>query len=522
MLVINTKLVKWSLPIAAMLISACTLSDNQRPEPDPDTTYKLTILHTNDHHGRFWHDSKGQYGMAARKTLVDQIRAEVENDGGELLLLSGGDINTGVPESDLQNAIPDFKGMNLLGYDAMAVGNHEFDKSQEVLAQQEEIANFPFLSANIFKKADGELLFEPYTFFDKGDLRIAVLGLTTDDTPKATSAKNVEGLEFASPVEAASKWVPQLNEQADIVIAVTHMGHYQNANHGVNAPGDVTLARKVSGIDLIVGGHSQTPLFKPDFQNNTWIVQAHEWGKYVGRADFEYKAGVLKMVDYKLIPVNHKDSAIRLAPNPEMVALLQPFQEQGQALVGGTIGSIDAPLLGDRSDVRFRPTNMGTLIGRALMEKADADLAVMNGGGIRDGIDAGEITYKEALTVFPFGNTLVSIAMTGQEILDYLNVVAPMPTNSGAFAHFAGVEMVIENGKVHDVKIGGTAIDVAKTYKLAMLSFSASGGDGYPDVSKHAGFVDHGFADADVLKSFIENHSPLKAADFEPTGVERR
>jgi 5'-nucleotidase/UDP-sugar diphosphatase len=119
------------------------------PSYEQDTEYQLTILHTNDHHGRFWKNSNGEYGMAARKTLIDQIRAEVEGQGGSVMLLSGGDINTGVPESDLQDAEPDFKGMTMLGYDAMAVGNHEFDNSRDVLMKQKEWADFPFLSANI-------------------------------------------------------------------------------------------------------------------------------------------------------------------------------------------------------------------------------------------------------------------------------------------------------------------------------------------------------------------------------------
>ena len=120
-----------------------------------DSCTKFTVLHTNDNHGRFWHNSDGEYGMAARHTLIESIRAEVEAKGGETILLSGGDINTGVPESDMQDAVPDFVGMNLLGYDAMAVGNHEFDNSLDILDMQAELADFPMLAANIYKKADG-------------------------------------------------------------------------------------------------------------------------------------------------------------------------------------------------------------------------------------------------------------------------------------------------------------------------------------------------------------------------------
>jgi 5'-nucleotidase/UDP-sugar diphosphatase len=151
---------------------------------EKDKTYKITILHTNDHHGHFWRSEYGEYGLSAQKTLVDGIRKEVAAQGGSVLLLSGGDINTGVPESDLQDAEPDFRGMNLIGYDAMAVGNHEFDNPLTVLRQQEKWAKFPFLSANIYQKSTGERLFKPWALFKRQDLKIAVIGLTTDDTAK--------------------------------------------------------------------------------------------------------------------------------------------------------------------------------------------------------------------------------------------------------------------------------------------------------------------------------------------------
>lgn len=140
---------------------------------------------------------------AAQKTLVDGIRKEVAAEGGSVLLLSGGDINTGVPESDLQDAEPDFRGMNLIGYDAMAVGNHEFDNPLSVLRQQEKWAKFPFLSANIYQKSTGERLFKPWALFKRGGLKIAVIGLTTDDTAKIGNPEYFTDIEFRKPAEEA-------------------------------------------------------------------------------------------------------------------------------------------------------------------------------------------------------------------------------------------------------------------------------------------------------------------------------
>ncbi len=152
---------------ACALAVSLTLLSGAASAWEKDKTYAITILHTNDHHGHFWQNDHGEYGLGAQKTLVDGIRQEVAAQGGSLLLLSGGDINTGVPESDLQDAEPDFRGMNLVGYDAMAIGNHEFDNPLSVLRQQEKWATFPLLSANIYQKSTGQRLFKPYALFDK-------------------------------------------------------------------------------------------------------------------------------------------------------------------------------------------------------------------------------------------------------------------------------------------------------------------------------------------------------------------
>ena len=512
--------------------------------PQPDKVYHLTVMHTNDHHGRFWHNSDGEYGMSARKTVVDGIRREVATQGGYTLLLDGGDVNTGVPESDLQDAVPDFKGMNLMGYQAMAVGNHEFDKPLAVLKMQRQLAQFPMLSANIYE--NGQRMFEPYKIFNLGGLRVGVMGLTTEDTRKMALPDNVAHLDFHSPIAEARTVVPELRAKADVVIAATHMGHYENGQHGTQAPGDVELARAVPGIDLVVGGHTQNPACmkaenvldrayvpgtacQPDRQNGAWIVQAHEWGKYVGRADFEYRNGQFTLLKYALIPINLKKQVkaadgkstlvnytSAIAESPDMLALLTPYQQFGQDKLNIQIGATDARLEGDRIVVRSQPTNLGVLIGRAMMDKVQADLAIVNAGGVRDAIGPGNITYKDVLKVQPFGNTVCTVDLTGQELINYLNAAAKMTAGSGAFAQFAGVELNMTSGTASQVRIAGQALEMSKTYRLTINNFQASGGDGYPKLTDHPSFVNSGFVDADVLRAFISKKSPLKAADFAP------
>ena len=495
-----------------------------------DKTYNLTILHTNDNHGRFWHNRSGEYGMAARATLIQSIRDEVAGTGGHTLLLSGGDINTGVPESDLQDAEPDFKGMNYMAYDAMALGNHEFDNPLSVLRQQHDWARFPFLSANIINQDTGMPLFKSHEIFDLDGLKVAVVGFTTQDTVRIGNPEFLQGLEIQSPIAVATKIVPAIAANSDLVVAVTHMGHYRFGENGGNAPGDVALAKAVDGLDVIVGGHSQTATFSPDVQNDTLIVQAKEWGKYVGRLDLQLRNGEISVINYQLIPVNLKKKVLidgekvsvyidqEIVADETLKAMLEPYQNQGQEQLMQVIGHADAVFVGAREQVRTNETNLGNLIALAQMERVQADLGIMNSGGIRDDMPAGDITYKDVLTVQPFSNTVAYVDLTGAELMPYLQVAANKEAGSGAFAQFAGTTITMNGNSIESATVAGKLVEASKTYRLAINAYMASGGDGYPRLSDHANYVNSGFVDAEVLKDYISSRSPLKAADFAAQG----
>jgi len=378
------------------------------------------------------------------------------------------------------------------------------------------------------------------------------MGLTTDDTAKMVNPAQIKGIEFKSPIAEAAALVPELRQQADIVIAATHMGHYADGNHGVNAPGDVEMARAVKGLDLIVGGHSQNPVCMkaenvrddayvpgapcaPDRQNGAWIVQAHEWGKYVGRADFEFRNGKLKLAKYQLIPVNLKktvktaDGKTEKVPYTELIpednklrSFLKAYQDKGQAELGVKVGELSAKLEGDRSVVRGQPTNLGVFVGEAMMARTQADFAVINSGGIRDSLPAGVVSYKDVLKVFPFGSTLAYVDMSGAEALDYLKAAARMTPGAGAFAQFAGVRLRIVGGELQRAEAGGKPIDPAKRYRVAINSFIAAGGDAYPKMVEHPGYVNTGFVDAEVLKDYVAKHSPIRAERYAPAGAVTR
>lgn len=541
----NYKFVKGSVALAVLAaLSGCNTSSNESVAPCSENVCKLTVLHTNDTHGRFWHNDKGEYGMAAQKTLVERLRGEAKAAGSEVLVLSGGDVNTGVPESDLQDAEPDFMAMNSIRYDAMAVGNHEFDNPLTILEKQRQWAKFPMISANIYDKTSGKRYFDPYKVFKlENGLKVAVLGLTTEDTAQLVDPNNVQTLEFRDPTTEAAKLGKQIraDKEANLVFAITHMGHYEDGQHGSNAPGDVEMARALPAgtLDAIIGGHSQNPVcmepgtvnkyadFKPgddclpDQQNGTWIMQAHEWGKYVGRAQFDYQNGKLTLTSYELIPVNLKDAGgafiqEEITKDPELYNTLLTYQEKGQQELGVVIGSTDGLLDGERANVRNKQTNLGRLITTATAQKLSTDFAIVNSGGVRASIAAGDISYRDVLTVHPFGNTVNKATMSGGDLVTYLGQVATKTVNTGGYAQFGGIKMAVDcqAKSVTITSVGGKAFDPAAVYSFAIPSFSAAGGDGYPKINT----INAGLVDAGVLKEYIEAKKTILVADYQPAG----
>lgn len=517
-----------------------------------DKTYHFTVLHTNDIHGHFWNNDKGEYGLAPQKTVIDQIRKDVAAQGGEVIVLNAGDINTGVPESDMQNARPDIEGLNAIGYDAMTLGNHEFDVPLQILDMQEKWAKFPLLSANVYNKRTNKPLVTPYITLKRGGLKFAIVGLTTEDTAKLGNPDVTGNVIFKNPIETAQNVLKNLNkkEKPDVRIALTHMGWYLDGKHGTNAPGDVTMARtlKPAAFDMIIGGHTHdtvcfdekgqfiekykpTMACKPDYQNGSWIMQAGEWGKYVGRADFEFKNGKTTLVKYELIPINLKQTikkedgtkeyklyANEIKADEALYAQLKKYQDEGDKTLGIKVGNTEGFFDGKRESVRFVQTNLGRLIAQSQMERVKADIGIMNGGGIRASLPEGEVTYKNILTVQPFGNMISTLDLKGKELVDFLTTVALKETDTGGYPQFANISMVVDRTAktISDVKIGGQPLDMNKAYKISIPDYLTAGGDGYPIMKNHPTYVNTGFIDAEMLKKFFEEKKVLKASDYDP------
>lgn len=494
----------------------------------PSKNWNLTVMHTNDTHARL-------DNVARRVTKVKEIRAETENS----ILLDGGDVFSGGLYFNRWNGLADAEFMNMMKYDAMTLGNHEFDKGTEVLRNFIKKANFPIVSSNIDFSKDNTLkdltgppsnyenkqggAIYPYVILDVNGEKVAVYGLTTEETPDLSSPG--DNIVFNNAVKSSEETVKAISEKEKVnkIIALTHLGYDK----------DLELAKAVEGIDVIIGGHSHTPVESlkvvDEDSTPTIVAQSKDYGQFLGRVDVSFDAdGVVVPSESasKLITIDET-----IAEDAEAKVLLDEYKEEINSFKDEVVGHAKVALDGKRENVRSKETNLGNLIADGMLAKAKeakgAQLAITNGGGIRESIDEGPITLGEVLTVMPFGNTLFVLDVTGEQIIEALeHGVSAVEEGKGQFPQVAGVKFSFTKGlpageRVIDVQVEDedgsySPIDPKKTYRVATNGFMGAGGDGY-DVFKEATYAEDLFlVDYEV---FLEQ---LEAQDSVEPKVEGR
>ncbi|MCS7462928.1 5'-nucleotidase C-terminal domain-containing protein [Paenibacillus doosanensis] len=472
-------------------------------------TLHITIAHTNDVHGHIDENkSSKEFGYAKIATLIKQMRAENPN----FLLMDAGDTFQGTVFANL------FKGesivpiLNALKYNTQAAGNHDFDFGYEQLVKLKGMVDHPIISSNVFKKEDGTELLQPVYYTEIGGKTFAFLGFTTDETPIVTHPDNVKALTFKNPIEVAKQMVPELKKKVDHVVVVCH--------DGIEV--DREMARAVPGIDLIIGGHSHTRLTEPEHINGTYIVQDWEYGKSLGRADLYYLNDELVGFTGGLLEYDEKVQA-----DPEVEKLVQNVVSHIDKELDAVIAKSEVKLEGERTIVRTQETNLGNLIADALLDKTksiagyEADVALINGGGVRATVNAGDVTKKSLYDVLPFPNTLVVTELTGSELQAAIeNGVSKVEIAEGRFPQISGMSFAYSKNKpagqrVLELKVNGQPVDPNKTYKVATNDFIVAGGDGYSMMMDKKSF-NTGFTLYDVLEEFF-----MKRGTLSPSVEER-
>lgn len=424
----------------------------------------LRILYVNDWHGfaepiRPAGSPEAVGGIARLAGEVDRLRRN-----RPALLLAAGDMIQGNPWANVFQGESSIRVMNAMGLAAMTVGNHEFDFGPEILRRRIAQADFPVLGANI--KGMPEI--RPWVIKTVGGLRVLIIGLVTEDTPQVTHPRNVAGLHFSPPAEALRRIGPDQFPGVDLIVVLSHLG----------LPADIRLAREVPGIPLIIGGHSHTRIEKPMRVNGTWIVQAWEYGKVLGCLDLTVSEGRIVQIAGRLIPVGPG-----LEPSPPVAALVEQYQRRVQAELDEVIGEALTDLRGQGS--REAETNLGDLLADILRRETGADLALLNGGGIRADIVRGTVKVRQVQEVLPFDNYPVVLRLTGREVKEVLeHGVSGKGGHGGAFPQVSGLRFVYRptaspGERITEVMVDGRPLDPDGSYRLATNDFLAAGGDGY-------------------------------------------
>ncbi len=514
-----------SLILALGLLVACT---NSAVTEDTSTLQNstsvqaqdgqaVTILFTNDIHGRINNDSaEPSYGYAR----IAQMKSDL-SEQGEVLLFSAGDVLQGTPLVNESAGASAIDLMNLAGYDAMTPGNHDFDWGGDNLLELSDVAEFDMLSANILYEEDGSPVFEENKIFSLNNgTTIGVFGLTTPSTKTTTTPSAVEGYTFLAEeelYEVAQEQVDYLTEQGcDLIVCLSHLG-IDDSTIGSRS---YDVIDQVSGIDLFIDAHSHVEL--NEMQGDTLLVSTGAFGHNVGVATYENGN-----LNAELVPAVVEDS--------NTAEYAGEVTQEVDDLLSVPVAETDVFLDGEYETVRVSETNLGDLSADAMLWYANeklsiaADVGLMNAGSIRASIEEGDITLEDVKTVFPYNNTLVTLTVTGEQLLEALEAAsAELPEHTAPFAQVSGIEYTVntaneyaqgdlypdstfyaplEAGQRVDItSVSGEPFSLTEEYTVVTIDFLAMGGDSYYvfTQAQEGSVIDSGVLLEDAFAAYIE------------------
>jgi 2',3'-cyclic-nucleotide 2'-phosphodiesterase (5'-nucleotidase family) len=482
--------------------------------------FDLFIVHTNDVHARIV-PADGGMGYSKLSTMLKMGRALTDN----ILVLDAGDVTHGTNLANMFEGETVGVLLDMLGYDAVAPGNHDFnygaDRLIEAARFAEEYTDLKVLSANVLDE-NGYLLFQPYQVYDFNGFKIAVVGLTTPDTATKTHPKNVQGITFANEeiFEIGQMAIDMAKQYVDYVIVLGHIGMDPDGASGLTTD---KIVSKIKGIDLFIDGHSHTTLKEGMKIGDTLVVQTGDYMKNLGLVQLHVKNGKVTATYPMLIPaadvLNAKDSALAKqygitdVPNdPQVDEYVGFMSAQLSQKLNTLVATLPENLDGERANVRTKQTNLSKLITMAMTAESGADFTITNGGGIRASLKAGNVTMGDVINVLPFTNIITVVEVKGSDVYAALeHGYSKLPDQNGAFSQ-TDLQVVYNRfaapGKrILRVLLNGKAIDRNATYKVATNDFMAAGGDGYTMFGK---VLSEGSLLSDVFIEFLKKNYPVK------------
>ncbi|MDX1623470.1 MAG: 5'-nucleotidase C-terminal domain-containing protein [Gemmatimonadota bacterium] len=481
------------------------------PLPATSDSVRIAILATNDFHGALepqtpaWAEGDTIGGAAVLAAWLAEAAGRYPDAA---LHLDGGDVMQGTVISNLTAGRSTVDVMNAMGLDAAAVGNHEFDWGVDTLRARMDQAAFPWLVANAFEKESGERpeWARPVAWLEAGGLTVAVIGAATVSTPTTTMPANVAPYAFRDIATVANEIAPTLKrEGADVVILLAHAGAVADAD-GVHHGEIVDAARRIDApVDLIVSGHTHTRVDAEE--NGIPIVQAGASGTALGVVTLTYDRSAGRVVDHTI------DVWTTRAEGVDPVAAIDSLVDRWAAEVAEVAKRPIATLATPLEDVRDRETALDDLIADAQRWATGTQVALMNGGGIRARLDAGDVTYEDVFRVQPFQNTLMRLELTAEQLRRALDHVVDDRLGAVSGIRFTFdptrpvgdriVDATLTDGDVAVVR-DGEAVDPDATYTVTANNFMASGGSGYDALTEAVSATNTGLVDSEILAEYLD------------------
>jgi 5'-nucleotidase / UDP-sugar diphosphatase len=503
-------------PVSELSVPPSTPTTAQSPAPTvlPTGPITVTILHTNDMHGYLEGDKlKGSDGTTFEfGGLVNAMGTVVrlkQESGAPTLTFDGGDFWQGTFPSNRDEGKSIIAAMNAVGYDALTLGNHDFDHGLAVLAARAGEANFPFLAANITEESTGAppTWVKPYMIKTVAGIRFGIIGLANSSTPVISKASNSKGLKFAREQDALKQILPQVKANSDLVIVLAHEGLDQ----------DQVLAASVTGVDVIVSAHTHVELRQPKLVNGTIIVHAGYKAQYVGRLDLKIDPVTKKILDYtrndEVLPAVSTKAVPPKSVADSIGRLLADARDAINRPVGETMIDLNRTYTADGRSTGEYPS--GNLVVDAMLAANQAgdrpaDFAIYNNAGIRADIPKGPLTYGSLYNMVPFDNILTAMDLKGEYVKAVLDVAVSCPRVNTLVAgmSFAFDCRKSPGERVFDIKIQGKPIDLQKMYRVQTIDYLATGGDGQVGFTRGTNIA-YGDPVIDVLADYVTKHSPV-------------
>jgi 2',3'-cyclic-nucleotide 2'-phosphodiesterase (5'-nucleotidase family) len=481
-----------------------------------DPSRELTILYTNDFHSAidpipaYWLPGAPRLGGAAQlSTLIRQIRARER----PVFLFDTGDLFTGML-SFLTKGEALMELMAGMGYDAMAIGNHEFDYGADNFETQMYRVPFPILGANIFHKGTGHRYSRPYVIVERDGVRLGVIGIIGQDARSVALPSGITGLEFPDPIPIVRELVALLKPQVDLVVVLAHQGKTGPMQTDAEArpevqrdfDEDIRLCGAVPGIDVFIGGHAhrgiEQPYVHPD--TGTRIVQTYGYGTRLGylRLQLDHQGRIARHHGELL-----KVWSDRLEPDPVIVAKLEPYRKQVAPLIGEVVGHASARLVRDyRAE-----SSLGAFVTDVMRARSGAEIAITNAGGLRADLPEGAVTKGDVLDALPFVNSLVTLELRGAQIRELLEqgltLERGMVQVSGLRARYDPVRPA--GARLLEVSVGGAPLEPARVYRVATNSFLAQGGDLYTTFLQGRVIDDSGTLLSELVMDFLRQQGTI-------------